>query len=96
MASLLLGLEDALSPPTTVTLRGESSTCATWQRQVEREYRPRVQVLDLSRESDLPGALARPHAGQASDATAWVCTGAACLPSIHSSEALEAALSAAR
>ena len=96
MASLLLGLEDALSPPTTVTLRGESSTCATWQRQLERAYRPRVQVLDLSRERDLPGALARPHAGQPSDATAWVCTGATCLPPIHSSEALEASLSGTR
>ena len=96
MASLLLALEDALSPPTTVMLRGESSTCAAWQRQLERAYRPRVQILDLARETDLPGALARPHAGTPGEASAWVCTGAVCLPPIDSNEALEAALSATR
>ncbi|HZI83337.1 MAG TPA: thioredoxin domain-containing protein [Casimicrobiaceae bacterium] len=96
MASLLFALEDSLSPPTTVMLRGEPSTCATWQRQLERAYRPRIQVLDLSREDDLPGALARPHAGETGEATAWVCVGTTCLPAVRSSEALEAELSARR
>jgi hypothetical protein len=92
MASLLFALEDTLDPPTTVTLRGEPSACAAWQRRLEAAYRPRVQVLDLARERELPGALARPHDG-AGDATAWVCTGTACLPAIHSVEAVEDAFS---
>jgi uncharacterized protein YyaL (SSP411 family) len=93
MAALTFALEDALAPPTTVLLRGQSSTCAAWARAVERKYRPRVSVLDLSRETDLPGALARPHEGDAGEATAWVCTGTACLPPIHSLPELEATLS---
>jgi uncharacterized protein YyaL (SSP411 family) len=96
MTSLLFALEDALSPSSTVLLRGESSVCAAWQRQAEQTYRPRVQMLDLSRENALPGALARPHAGGTSEATAWLCTGTSCLPPIHSYDALEAALSAVR
>ncbi len=96
MASLLFALEDTLAPPTTVMLRGESSTCSAWQRQLERAYRPRVHVLDLSEASDLPGALSRPAAGGPRDATAWVCTGTSCLPPIQSIRALEAALSASQ
>jgi len=96
MTSLLFALEDALSPPTTAMLRGESSVCAAWQRQIEQAYRPGIQVLDLSRENDLPGALARPHAGAQNEATAWVCTGTSCLPAVHSYESLEIALSGAR
>jgi uncharacterized protein len=92
VASLLIGLEDALAPASTVLLRGDSATCVSWQRLLERAYRPRVRVLDLSREADLPGALSRPHAGGAAEATAWVCTASSCLPPIHSLEALEKAL----
>ena len=92
VASLLIGLEDALAPPSMVLLRGDSATCASWQRRLERAYRPRVRVLDLSREADLPGALSRLHEGGDAAATAWVCTASACLPPIHSMQALENAL----
>jgi len=91
MASLVFALEDALAPPTTVILRGEPSICADWQRELERAYRPRVATLDLSRESDLPGALSRPPAGGGA-AMGWICTGTSCLPPIDSREAIEAAL----
>ncbi|HTS23952.1 MAG TPA: thioredoxin domain-containing protein [Casimicrobiaceae bacterium] len=94
MASLVFALEDALAPPTTVVLRGEPAACAAWHRRLERGYRPRVQVLDLSRAGELPGALARPHAAGAAEATAWVCSGTMCLPPIHSGDALEEALAA--
>jgi uncharacterized protein len=93
MAALTFALDDALTPPTTVILRGEPSVCGAWRRALEHRYRPRVLVLDLSRETDLPGALARPHEGDASEATAWVCTGTACLPAVHSLPELEATLS---
>ena len=93
MAAMTFALEDALTPPTTVILRGGASICAAWQRANERRYRPGVLALDLSRETDLPGALVRPHEGVAGEATAWVCTGTVCLPAIHSLAELEAALS---
>jgi len=92
VASLLIGLEDALAPANMVLLRGDSATCVSWQRRLERAYRPRVRVLDLSRGADLPGALSRPHEGGAAEASAWVCTASSCLPPIHSLEALEKAL----
>ncbi len=91
VSSLLMALEDLVNPPTTVLLRGDAATCAAWQRQLERRYRPRVRTLDLSSADALPGALARPHQGHDA-ATAWVCAGTSCLPPIHSLEALEAAL----
>jgi uncharacterized protein YyaL (SSP411 family) len=75
-----------------VLLRGDPATCASWQRRLDGAYRPRVRVLDLSHEADLPGTLSRPHEGGGADATAWVCTASACLPPIHSLEALENAL----
>jgi hypothetical protein len=96
MASLTVALDDVLAPPTTVILRGEPARCTAWQRALEANYRPRVQALELSREEELPGTLSRPNVADPNGATAWVCTGAACLPPVHSSQALEAALSAGR
>ena len=96
VASLLIALEDALAPPTSILLRGDPAICATWRRALERAYRPQVRSLDLSRAGELPGALSRPHETRASDATGWVCTGTSCLPPIHTLEALEAAIAAAR
>ncbi|HVS56969.1 MAG TPA: thioredoxin domain-containing protein, partial [Casimicrobiaceae bacterium] len=93
-ASLLIALDGCGTPPTTVLLRGDATTCAAWQRAVERGYRPAVHTLDLSVQENLPGTLSKPHealAGHAS-ATAWVCRGTTCLPRIHSLAALEAAI----
>jgi uncharacterized protein YyaL (SSP411 family) len=59
-------------------------------------YRPQVRALDLSQAGELPGALSRPHEAGTSDATAWVCTGTSCLPSIHTLETLESAIAASR
>jgi uncharacterized protein YyaL (SSP411 family) len=92
VASLLIGLEDVLAPPSMVLLRGDPATCVSWQRRLERAYRPRLRVLDVSHEADLPGGLSRPHEGGAADATAWVCTASSCLPPIHAPEALEEAV----
>ncbi len=96
VASLLIALEDVLAPPTSVLLRGDPASCAAWLRTLERTYRPQVRTLDLSHAGELPGALSRPHEPGASDATAWVCTSASCLPPIHTLEALESAIAASR
>jgi uncharacterized protein YyaL (SSP411 family) len=91
---LLVALEEVANPPTTVLLRGDPATCASWQRQFERVYRPGVRSLDLARADALPGALSRPHAGDHA-ATAWVCRGTACLPPMHALEDVIAALGTA-
>jgi uncharacterized protein YyaL (SSP411 family) len=96
VASLLIGLEDAVAPATSVLLRGDPTSCAAWRRTLERRYRPQVRTLDLSNAGELPGALSRPHEAGTSDATAWVCTGTACLPPIHTLEALESAIASSR
>ena len=94
VSSLLVALEEVANPPTTVLLRGDPATCASWQRQFERVYRPGVRTLDLARADALPGALSRPHAGDHA-ATAWVCHGTACLPPMHALEEVIAALGTA-
>jgi uncharacterized protein YyaL (SSP411 family) len=96
VASLVIALEDALAPGTSVLLRGDPASCALWRRTIERTYRPQVRTLDLSHAGELPGALSRPHEAAASDATAWVCSGTSCLPPIHALEALESAIAASR
>jgi uncharacterized protein YyaL (SSP411 family) len=76
--SLLLTLEETLSPPNIIILRGPAAATAEWQRALGREYLPRTLVLNLPNESgDLPPALAKP----ASDAVnAWLCQGVKCMP----------------
>jgi uncharacterized protein YyaL (SSP411 family) len=90
-ASLLIALEECLDPPTTVVLRGDAATCASWYLELGRAFRPTIRILDLSRQAALPGALAKPHESGGA-ATAWVCKGTSCLPPIHSLDAIEAAL----
>jgi hypothetical protein len=95
VSSLLIALEALENPPTTVLLRGDAATCASWHRRLEQTYRPDARTLDLSRAGDLTGVLSRPHR-DAEVATAWVCTGTACLPPIHRLPDLEAALAVTR
>src|SRR5579864_1742183 len=71
-SSLLVALEALLDPPTTVLLRGDPATCASWQQQLAMTYRPHVRTLDLAGAGDLPGALSQAHRGEQA-ATAWVC-----------------------
>ena len=91
-ASLQIALDACLQAPTSVLLRGDPATCAAWARAIERSYRPTLCVLDVSAQPALPGALAKPHVGGPGEATAWVCTGATCLPPVATLDALDAAL----
>ena len=60
-SSLLIALEACLEPPAMLLLRGEPAACLSWQRGVERQYRPSLRTLNLSQQQALPGALAKPH-----------------------------------
>ena len=95
-ASLAVALETCLRPPTTVLLQGDVATCAAWRRALQQRYRPGLAILDVSAQPNLPGALAKPHSGAPGAASAWVCTGAACLPPLASLDAIEAAIDAER
>ncbi len=93
-ASLIIALEAWLQPPTTVLVQGDAATCAAWTQAIGRSYRPEVAVLDLSAQDALPAMLAKPHVGAPGGATAWVCSGASCLPPLTTIDAVEAALTA--
>jgi hypothetical protein len=86
-SSLLVALEDALKPPATVLLTGDSATCSAWQRGLERTLRPSVRVFNVAG-SALPTELVK-GPPPARGAAAWVCRGTQCLPPITSLAEIE-------
>lgn len=91
-SSLLIALEGCLEPPAMLLLRGDPAACLSWQRRVERRYRPSLHTLNLSQQQGLPGALAKPHDAAVGPVTAWLCRGAVCLPPLHALADLDAVL----
>ncbi len=86
-ASLLAALEERLTPPRLVVLRGPPAGVRDWQAALERRYRPDTLVLALPNDlAGLPATLDKPR----SDAVnAWVCSGVTCLPPASSRPELE-------
>jgi uncharacterized protein len=85
--SLLGALDELLSPPEIVILRGEARTIEGWRSQLARRYAPRRLVLAIPAEAaDLPPALAdkTPRAGPA----AYICRGSTCSAPLDSLDAL--------
>ena len=73
--SLLLALEEALTPPDIVILRGPVAQMAEWQRTLGAA--PRRLLLALPNGmGGLPETLAKPESDQVN---AWVCRGVTCL-----------------
>jgi uncharacterized protein len=90
-STLLGAAADAREPPTSVLLAGDPARCATWQRALERAYRPDVQVFNVAGIADLPHVLIKGDAPP-EEAGAWVCRGTHCLPRIKTLAQLEEAL----
>ena len=90
-AAMIEALEEALTPPQTIILRGPAAKLCAWQKALSAKHLPHVLTLSLGNElTGLPPALAKPN----SDAVnAWVCQGVNCLPPIVSFEALVATVS---
>ena len=90
-ATMIEALEEALTPPETIILRGPAADLGVWQKALSSQLYPHVLTLALPNElTGLPAALAKPK----SDAVnAWVCQGVNCLPPIASLEALVAKVS---
>ena len=79
-AAMAIALDEALSPPATVVLRGHPQTMAAWQSELAREYRPAVMVLGVPPDAPgLPEILDKP-AG--TPVNAWVCRDVGCLSPI--------------
>jgi uncharacterized protein len=89
--SLLIALEELLSPPETIILRGEAATIESWRRDLAKLYAPRRIVLAVpTNTSDLPPALDdKPVRGEA---VAYVCKGSVCSAPLESFSALAAHL----
>jgi uncharacterized protein YyaL (SSP411 family) len=77
--SLLTALEETLTPPRVLVLRGDAGELRTWQRALAMHYRPDLLSIALpSEQRDLPHMLDKPAPAQG--VNAWLCQGVSCLP----------------
>ena len=93
--SLATALDEHLTPPQIVVLRGEERAMFAWRDALARAYRPGTLVLALPGDAgSLPPALAKPLPAGIG-VNAWVCRGVSCLPAIADPAELERILSGA-
>jgi hypothetical protein len=95
--TLLSGLEELLTPPETIILRGDQSAIASWARELHKLYSPRRLVLSIPADAQgLPSALAEKTSPSASsgDAIAYLCHGTACSAPVDSLAGLVAQMRA--
>jgi len=91
--SLATALDEYLSPPQTVVLRGEAGALAEWQRALAKRYRPDTLVIAIpAGRAGLPPVLDK--AASAGGVNAWICRGVTCLPPVADLAGLERVLSA--
>ncbi len=85
--SLLNALEEVLSPPDIVILRGNNADTAAWQRDLAKVYDPHRLVISIPADAkDLPPALA--DKTPRGSVVAYVCKGSTCSAPIDSLGAL--------
>ena len=86
-ASLLLVLEEAITPPVVVVLRGPAAQLSQWQQVLGQRYLPATLILAVSENTvGLSPLLAKPVTPNA--VNAWACKGVTCLPPVDKLEAL--------
>jgi uncharacterized protein YyaL (SSP411 family) len=87
-ASLLVALEEALSPPRIAVLRGPADEIADWHARLAASYRPDTMIVAIADDQPgVPGVLDKPAPDTAS--AAWLCVGTACLAPVFSLSAIE-------
>ena len=80
-ASLCHALNEFLTPPTMVIIRGEASKMAAWHEVMNQTYYPHHLFFYLDENvADLPPTLQRVLS---KDVNAWVCKGVVCSPSVN-------------
>ena len=92
-ASLLVALEESLSPVQTVIVRGTKTTVVAWKNRLNRTYAPRrLSFVIPETEHVLPGILAdcKPQG----EVLAYICTGVACSAPVTDFNRFDALLSA--
>jgi hypothetical protein len=90
--ALLLALQEYLSPPDMIILRGPADEVSVWQRDCQCDYSPARLCFPIPNGATmLPGLLAdRPAADQVQ---AWICSGTECRPPVSNREELDQYLS---
>ena len=89
-ASLLQALDEYITPPTMVIVRGEAgdetSQMSVWRKAINQHYYPHHLVIYLDeRVQNLPQTLQR---DLKQDVNAWVCKGVVCSQEIESLQLL--------
>ena len=79
-ATLCHALDEFLTPPSMVIIRGEASKMAAWRDAIQQSYYPHHLFLYFDESAkDLPATLQRNFT---KDVNAWVCKGVVCSPSM--------------
>ena len=85
--SLMIALEECISPPTSVILRGEPGAIGAWSASLAKEHWPTTLVLAIAAGTPgLPPVLDKPV--EMRPVNAWVCQGVTCLLPISELETL--------
>jgi uncharacterized protein YyaL (SSP411 family) len=88
--TMLAALEEYLTPPRTVIVRGASGEFAPWREALDAAYLPTSITLFIPEASEpLPAPLRKPPSDRVN---AWVCEGVTCLAPIDSPDDLREAL----
>ncbi len=90
-ATLLGALEALERPPGTILLSGDAEACDSWQRTLEKSFRPKVMIFNVAG-IGLPPELLRAPATAPGTAVACVCRGTHCLLPVSSLAEVEALL----
>jgi len=94
-ATLLMALEEQLTPTRTIILRGPQAAAADWWTRLANRYRPATVTLAIpDGAARLPEVLDKP-AGRDGGVNAWVCEGVTCLAPVSSLPELERVLDGA-
>jgi uncharacterized protein YyaL (SSP411 family) len=75
-ATLLRALEELITPPKVVVLRGRADELGPWQRQLDQTYEPHRLAFAIPNDAVLPGLLA--ERAPRTTPVAYVCEGMTC------------------
>ena len=91
--SLIAALEEALTPPRIVVVRGRGAALIDWRAQLAQHLRPDTMVLAIPSDLvGLPPNLASMVVPQPGVTAAWICEGVSCQPPVFELSQLEAAI----
>ncbi len=90
-AAMAIALDEQLSPPAVLVLRGKDAPRAAWQAELAREFFPHALVIGVPEAAKrLPAPLDKPS--RPGPVNAWLCRGVTCLEPIDDLVHLKKAL----